>query len=99
MIFDAEKNDQLWAYVDSNWGAETSKRWKSRNGIKIRYNSSPIYVSNDLQKSTALSSTAAVYAALSDACRVIIRLRQVLQQMGVLQRHAAIFQENNGCIE
>lgn len=99
MILDAGVYAQLSAYVDSNCAAEPSTKRKSRTGIIVRYGSSPIQVSSDLQNSRALSTSNGAYFALSDARRANAWLRQVLQESHILQRPTVVFQDTRRCLE
>lgn len=90
--------DQLSVHVDADWAGETNSRRRSRTGILVRYGKAPIYASSSLQKSVSLSSAEAEYVALSEACRVIAWLRQVLNELGIRQNPTNVAQDNTGSI-
>jgi len=60
------------------------------------YKRQVVYFTSSLQKGVTLSSTEAEYVALSEACKVIIWLRNELNELGIKQRATAVFEDNAG---
>ena len=92
----AGKSDQLEVYVDASWGAERGSGRRSRSGIAIFYGTALIYYKSTLQKCVALSSSEAEYVAMSEAGRIAIWLRSVLNELGVKQGPTTVYQDNPG---
>jgi hypothetical protein len=86
--WDETKEPPLIAYTDSDWGSEPDTR-RSTSGSIIIFLGGPIYWESRLQKVVATSSTEAEYIALSEGCRTIIWIRQLLQD---LQYSSSAFQ-------
>ena len=71
---------QLTAYSDADWAANLDTR-RSRSGLVVMINDSPVMWKSKLQNSTALSSTDAEYIALSLAFREELWARNLLNEL------------------
>lgn len=94
----AGDGDQLSAHVDANWAGEPGAGRRSRTGIVVFYGSSAIHLTTALQKGITLSSTEAEYVALSEATKVIMWLRRVLQELGIRQESTRVYEDNAGAL-
>lgn len=99
LILKPGEDNQLSASIDSNWGSKPSEGSRSRNGIIIRYGNALIYATSSLQECVSISSTEAEYVALSEGCKVIAWLRQVLSEFNIVQDGTKVFQDNKGAID
>ena len=88
----------LNAYVDASWGDPDQDR-KSTTGFLCRLGSSPVSWSSYTQSSVARSSTEAEYMALSDATQEVVWLHRLLNELGLSQSAAVVFEDNQGCIK
>jgi hypothetical protein len=89
---------ELTGYADADWAGEVDGR-KSRSGLVIYLNNSPIVWSSKLQTSVALSSTEAEYVALGSAVKELVFCRNLLFECGFPQEKASvIFQDNDSCV-
>jgi len=97
--FDAQPQPGLLAYVDSDWANDPIKR-KSTTGYVTVYNGAPISWLSALQAIIALSSTAAEYVALTDCCREIHYLRELLEFLRRAEPEPTpIYEDNQGAID
>jgi hypothetical protein len=71
----------LSGYCDADWGGDNDTK-KSRSGVVIFLNNSPIYWSSKLQKCVSLSSTEAEYICLTTGATSILWNRSLLQEIG-----------------
>lgn len=92
----AGKMDQLRAYFDVIWDGEKGSGRRSRTGIVLFYGEAPAYLTTSLQQGVTLSSTEAEYVALSEASKVIVWPRRVLDELGIKQQTTAVFEGNAG---
>jgi len=96
---DAQPQPGLVAYVDSDWANDPKDR-KSTTGYVTYYNGAPISWVSALQSIVALSSTAAEYVALTDCCREIHYLRDLLEFFRRAELEPTpIFEDNQGAID
>lgn len=58
-----------------------------------------MYVASSLHKYVSLSSTDSEYVALSEGCKIIAWMRQVLFELNCPQRSTAVYQDSNGALE
>lgn len=80
-----EKGDQLNGFVYSNWAGESGSGRQSRTGFALYYFWAVINHTSSVQKGIALSSTEAEYVALSGGMKMIIWIRQILEELGKKQ--------------
>lgn len=95
----AGEGDQLSAYVDSNWAGEPGAGRRSRTGFVLLYGASLIHYTSSLQKGITLSSTEAEYVALSDATKMIIWVRRILEEFGKKQERTLVGEDNAGAFK
>lgn len=81
IIFTKEKNPLLIAYSDSDFAGDPSTA-RSTSGSLIRLGG-PISWRSHLQKDVVLSSTEAEYLALTETCRQISWMHNILEEMGL----------------
>lgn len=79
------EGNQLSAYVDSNWAGEPGAGRRSRTGFVLFYGSLAMHYTSSLQKGITLSSAEAEYVALSEATKIIIWVRRILEELGKKQ--------------
>ena len=115
MIMKPDKSlTTLDCYVDADFAglwnsedAESPASVVSRSGYVIRYFGCPILWASKLQTEIALSTTESEYIALSTACRELIHLKELLNEVqeavGIpkveVNCHAKIFEDNTACEE
>ncbi|KFD61464.1 hypothetical protein M514_26360 [Trichuris suis] len=88
----------LNCFVDADWAGDKTDR-KSTTGYVVRLGKCAVAWTSQKQSVVALSSTEAEYIAASQACREILWLRRLLDDVGIPQRDAAIiYEDNQGCI-
>lgn len=80
LILRPGKNRQLSAFVDANLGFHTECKLESITRHIILYNKAVIYASSTLQRPVALSLSEAAFVALSEACKVVITPRNILEE-------------------
>ena len=92
------------------WNSEDAESPASvvrRSGYVTQYFGCPILWASKLQTEIALSTTESEYIALSAACRELIHLKQLLNEVqeavGIpeveVNSHAKIFEDNTACEE
>lgn len=92
----ADKN--LKIHVDADQGTDQKNNRRTRIGIHIQYGNAPIYANSTLQKYVALSCTVDEYIVLSEACKVVLWLRRVLEKLGMPEQNTQFAQDNLGTI-
>jgi hypothetical protein len=87
------------AYSDSDWGADTSHR-RSVSGIVIMVAGAAVIYKTHYQKAVALSSTEAEFVSASDAGKLAIYIRSLLQDLGFSQegRPTPLHIDNRGAL-
>lgn len=86
------------SWSDADWARDKSTR-RSRSGVLLTVNDNPILWTSKLQKATALSTTEAEFAALSDTVREVKWMRSVLEDIGFhIPSPSVIHQDNLGTI-
>ena len=70
------------AFVDSDWGGDTSHR-KSISGSTIFMAGAPIMYKTKMQQTVALSSTDAEFVAASETGKIILYIRSILDELGL----------------
>ncbi|KFD60147.1 LOW QUALITY PROTEIN: hypothetical protein M514_27675 [Trichuris suis] len=89
---------ELQCYVDAEWAGDKTDR-KSTSGYVFKLGKSPVAWSSRKQSLVALSSTEAEYVAASHACKELLWLRQLLDDMGLPQTAPTmVYEDNQGCI-
>jgi hypothetical protein len=87
----------LVGHADADWGG--GKERSSVNGHVITIGTSVIGWKSNKQRSIALSSTEAEHINVSDLAREISWLRNLLGELGYVQKYPTVFnQDNTGCI-
>ena len=71
-----------FAYSDSDWGADSSHR-RSVTGIIIMVAGAAVLYKTHYQRAVALSSTEAEFVSASDAGKVALYIRSLLQDLGL----------------
>jgi hypothetical protein len=93
-----ELSSLILGYTDSDWAGEVDTR-RSTSGYVFKMCGAAISWSSKLQASPALSSTEAEYMACTRATQEIIWLRQLLEQLGVMQTQpTTLLGDNQGAI-
>ncbi len=89
----------LTAYSDADWGGDLNHR-RSRTGFVVLLNNSPVVWVSKLQISISLSSTESEYVALSMCAKDVIWARNLLEQIGFMQKNpTTIYEDNGSCIK
>ena len=97
-VFDTlDQASTLLCYADSDYAGDEAT-CKSRSGHAIMLCNALIYWSSRLQDTIALSSTAAELTSLSDLCRRLIWITELLNQLGCPQRLVPIYEDNKPAI-
>ena len=90
--------DSTYGYVDSDWAGNTNTR-KSVSGVSFLLAGAPIIFKTIHQKTVALSSTEAEFYALSEAGKLALYIRSILNELHIPQEAAtAIYEDNQGCL-
>jgi hypothetical protein len=89
----------LAAYADASWADDELER-RSTSGYVVLYNGTPVSWHSGLQNVIALSTCESEYVALSDCCRELAYLRELL---GFLRSPEStptpIYEDNQGAID
>jgi len=80
ITFKAASKPELKAYVDASWKT-CKKTGKSYSGYFISLSNAPVVWKSNKQKVVAMSSGEAEYIALSDICRELVYVTQLLQEL------------------
>uniref|UniRef100_A0A5S6QJX2 Reverse transcriptase Ty1/copia-type domain-containing protein n=1 Tax=Trichuris muris TaxID=70415 RepID=A0A5S6QJX2_TRIMR len=97
--FSANGSIKLSGFVDADWAGDQADR-KSTSGYAFKVGTSTVAWSSRKQSFVALSSTEAEYIAASEACRDLLWIRQVLEDIGIEQVEPTIvYEDNQGCIK
>ena len=95
-----EHNDPQLPYVlvDSDWGGNVKTR-RSVSGIVIMMAGAAVIYKTILQRVIALSSTEAEFYALSEAGKLTLYVRSILNELGMPQHNAtSMYEDNKGCL-
>ena len=84
----------IYGHVDSDWATDIRHR-RSVTGIHFKLAGAVIAYKTRVQPTVALSSTEAEFSAAADAGRMALRLRHILDELQVEQRHATMIYEDN----
>lgn len=89
----------LVGFCDADWSGDPSDR-KSNSGYLFQLGKATICWASRKQTSVSLSSMEAEYMALSEACRELVWLRQLLEEIGApQQKPTTVLEDNRSCIE
>jgi hypothetical protein len=92
------KNDKLYAAVDSDYAGDTTHR-RSVTGIILRIAGGTVFYKTKFQDTIALSSTEAEFTAAAEAGKYILYVRSILEEIGVPQHEATtLFEDNQGAL-
>jgi hypothetical protein len=84
--------------VDSDWGSDTTHR-RSVSGIALMVAGGPVLYQSKFQRTIALSSTEAEFAAACEAGKCILFVRSILDEIGMPQDSATpLYIDNNGAL-
>jgi hypothetical protein len=98
LFFPSNAPTILPCYVDVDWAGDPRSRL-STTGYVFLLGGSSVHWSSGKQEVVAQSSTEAEYVAVSTACKELVVLRRLLEEMGLPQREATVINEDNtGCI-
>jgi hypothetical protein len=92
----ADNNYTLKCYVDAAYGVHWDG--KSHSGVFLTLGRGPIYVGSSKQKIVTRSSFEAEVTSVSDAGTVIIWVNDLLNELGICNGPAVIFQDNLGVV-
>ena len=81
--------DELIAYTDSNWASDSTHR-RSVSGIAALLAGAVVSYKSKLQPTVALSSTEAEFSAASEAGKMVLYLRSILDDVNVPQNNATV---------
>ena len=92
------KPKQPYVMVDSDWAGNVKTR-RSVSGIVIIMAGAAVVYKTILQRIVALSSTEAEFYALSEAGKLTLYVRSILNELGMSQHNAtSIYEDNKGCL-
>lgn len=99
LLFSSQGNVELKCYVDADWAGDRKDR-KSTSGYIFQLGNNTVAWSSRKQTTVALSSTEAEYLAASHACRELLWLRCLLEDLGFANNNPTIvYEDNQGCIK
>jgi len=88
----------LLGYVDSDWASDMRHR-RSVSGIGFKLAGGVVACKTCVQSTVSTSSSEAEFQAASDAGKMALCIRSMLDELGVPQEHAAcIFEDNKACV-
>jgi hypothetical protein len=88
--------DHTYGYVDSDWAADSNHR-RSITGMLFLYAGAAVAWRSRVQPSVSTSSTEAEFIAASDAGKLALYIRSILDDLQIPQKHATlIFEDNRG---
>ena len=91
--------DNPYGMADSDFAGDRSNR-KSVGGNVIFFGGGAIVYKTILQKTIALSSTEAEFYALTEAGKLVLYIRFVLNDLGIPQAQpTTIYEDNKGCLQ
>ena len=92
------EHDKAYVLVDSDWAGNIKTR-RSISGMAILLAGAAVVYKTILQRIIALSSTEAEFYALSEAGKLTLYVRSILDELGISQHEAtAIYEDNKGCL-
>ena len=87
-----------YVLVDSDWAGNVKTR-RSVSGIVIMMAGAAVVYKTILQRVIALSSTEAEFYALSEAGKLALYVRSILNELGMPQHIAtSVYEDNKGCL-
>jgi hypothetical protein len=90
---------QLCAYVDASWADDQDTR-RSRFGFAIYVGTNLISWKSKLHPCIALSTAESEYIAATEVCKVVVWLRNILDELKISQRGPTlIYEDNQACIQ
>lgn len=99
LTFTKSSDMQLTGYADADWGSCINTR-RSVTGALVFIGGNLIMWKSTKQNTTALSATESEYMSVTDACREVLWIRQLLEELSIFQKDATtIYEDNNGCIK
>ena len=88
----------LHGYMDSDWASDVAHR-RSVSGIAILLAGAVVSYKSKLQPTVALSSTEAEFSAASEAGKMVLYLRSILDEINVPQDNATtLYEDNDGTL-
>ena len=88
-----------YAMANSDFAGDRKIR-KSVGGTLIFLGGAAIVYKTVLQHTIALSSTEAEFYALTEAGKMVLYVRFVLEDLGMIQKHpTTIYEDNRGCLQ
>lgn len=99
-IFDSSEGAVLYGYADASYGVHQNGRSHSGYYLCIGKNSGAFTSYSKAQKScVSLSSMEAEYVCLTEMCKKIVHIRQLLEDIGLPQTEpTTVFQDNKSAI-
>lgn len=89
----------LVGFSDADWSGDTFDR-KSNTGYLFQLVAATVCWASRKQTSVSLSSMEAEYIALSEACKEVVWLRRLLEEIGEKQNDpTVILEDNRSCID
>ena len=88
----------LFGVVDADWSANVIDR-RSYSGYAFIFGGAPISWEARKQRTVALSSTEAEYMALSEATKEALYLRDILNNIGLINECVTLFNDNQGAMK
>lgn len=89
----------LIGFSDADWSGDTLDR-KSNTGYLFQLGGATVCWASRKQTSVSLSSMEAEYFALSEACKEVVWLRRLLEELGETQNGpTVILEDNKSCID
>jgi hypothetical protein len=89
----------LVAYVDADWANDREGR-RSTTGYVLLFDGAPISWCSQLQSIVALSTCEAEYIALSECCREVVYMRQMMEFLREpLGQPTVVYEDNQGAID
>ena len=93
-----DKVEQPYVLVDSDWAGNVKTR-RSVSGIVIMMAGAAVVYKTILQRVVALSSTEAEFYALSEAGKLALYVRSILNDLDMPQHTAtSVYEDNKGCL-
>ena len=97
MVFDGPSNGGLNAYTDSDWASDPNMR-KFTTGYMVKLAEAVFSWNLHAQKTVALSSTEAKYMSLSDTCKQLVWIKNLMTELGIYLAPIPLFGDNQGSI-
>ena len=99
LTFHRCKSFQLCAYVDASWADDHDTR-RSRFGFAIYVGTNLVCWKSKLHPCLALSTAESEYIAATEVCKIIVWLRNILDELHLYQTGPTLIHEDNqACIQ